>query len=389
MDRDRFARRFAEAAISARDFARTFIEEPLPDAMRFRVRLNSSYDGTASDDFRLYPGDSSAEIARRLANATEEEVVATLWRHGRVPQWVNLSTIGLTARETLVEVMACGRFTANEGVLYHRPEGRPPFHVLGPALPPGHSEGEKFSIYNVGDCWTGEELQRHAANSSKVWALTLRGPRFDDETVGALHPFTKMRILEIHDSILRGPGLVGLANQPSLRHFRLHLASRTRFSAGDLPLLPDLETFTLTGLPGGEWGFVALAERAAGLQWLSLQSRRELDLGAELQCSPRSISLTGTRVVGTPLPRKLDALSLRLSAGSDSEIEALLEKVDSLNRLGLSGSPIGGALASRLASRWPLTSLDLTETNVTDDEIREIADRHPGTKVFPRGHVPD
>lgn len=89
MERNLFAGRFRAAAQRDRDFARTFFEEPLPNQMRFRVRLNASYDGTASDAFRLYPDDGSPELAEKLATCTEEQVIATLWRKGLVPQWVN------------------------------------------------------------------------------------------------------------------------------------------------------------------------------------------------------------------------------------------------------------------------------------------------------------
>ena len=59
MDRDVFRRHFIEAAAAARDFAGEYLEESLPDAMRFRVHLNASYDATASSDFKLFPEDSS------------------------------------------------------------------------------------------------------------------------------------------------------------------------------------------------------------------------------------------------------------------------------------------------------------------------------------------
>ena len=46
MDRDVFATRFLIAAEHARDFARGFVVEALPEPMMFRVLLNQSNDGT-------------------------------------------------------------------------------------------------------------------------------------------------------------------------------------------------------------------------------------------------------------------------------------------------------------------------------------------------------
>jgi hypothetical protein len=45
VERSVFAERLTQAAQRAREFARTLVEDPLPDAVRFRVILDSSYDG--------------------------------------------------------------------------------------------------------------------------------------------------------------------------------------------------------------------------------------------------------------------------------------------------------------------------------------------------------
>jgi hypothetical protein len=82
VDRSIFEQHFVEAAAAARDFARQFIEETLPDAMRFRVHLNMSHDRNAAPDFKFFPEDSSG--ARELAFETleVEQVVDVLWRDG-------------------------------------------------------------------------------------------------------------------------------------------------------------------------------------------------------------------------------------------------------------------------------------------------------------------
>ena len=138
MDRETFARRFHEAATASRECALRFVEERLPQDIRFRLRLNSSYDGNPLHaDERVYPEDGEKERGRALRACSAEEVVDVLWRDGLVPEWINLNVVGETPTATLVEVASCGRFTANEGLLYHKQEGWQPFHVLGPALPVG------------------------------------------------------------------------------------------------------------------------------------------------------------------------------------------------------------------------------------------------------------
>jgi hypothetical protein len=67
VDREIFARRFHEAAARSREFAQSYLEEELPAQLRFRVRLNSSYDGNPlRADETVYPGDSAPDRARAV-----------------------------------------------------------------------------------------------------------------------------------------------------------------------------------------------------------------------------------------------------------------------------------------------------------------------------------
>jgi hypothetical protein len=79
MQRHAFLENFRAAALAARDFARKFIEEALPEEMLFRVRLNSSYDGNPLvADERVYPSDSVPERARAFCECTLEQVATLL-----------------------------------------------------------------------------------------------------------------------------------------------------------------------------------------------------------------------------------------------------------------------------------------------------------------------
>jgi hypothetical protein len=72
-----------------------------------------------------------------------------LWVDGKIPQWINFSVHAADTEHTYIEVMVCNRLTADDQVLYHQREGNPPFHVLGPAIPPewvSLAESGKFSL---------------------------------------------------------------------------------------------------------------------------------------------------------------------------------------------------------------------------------------------------
>jgi hypothetical protein len=90
MDREVFEHRFIEATRQAREFAQGFIEESLPDAMRFHVHLNRSHDANAGAAFQLFPEDSRAEVALRTKYLSASDVVELLRRNGAVPQWRKL-----------------------------------------------------------------------------------------------------------------------------------------------------------------------------------------------------------------------------------------------------------------------------------------------------------
>ncbi|MEV0713995.1 hypothetical protein [Asanoa sp. NPDC050611] len=148
MDRDVFAARFIAAAERARDFASGMVSETLPEAMTFRLLLNQS-----NDDIQplrpgevVFPRDRRRRRARALLSADARTVVDELWRDGRVPEWVDLAVADVRPTSTVLETLCCGRFTDDESLLYHHAEGRPPFHVTSPVLPPGY-DGGRFSLH--------------------------------------------------------------------------------------------------------------------------------------------------------------------------------------------------------------------------------------------------
>jgi hypothetical protein len=118
----------------------------------FRVYPNQSYDGHPRvGDEVVYPDDSLPTDAFH-GPWSVEDAVQFLWRNGKVPEWIDVSVQGEDGRHTLVALKCCGRYTAQEDLLYHRVEGGvAPFSIKSPTLPPGWENVEvsgKFDLYS-------------------------------------------------------------------------------------------------------------------------------------------------------------------------------------------------------------------------------------------------
>lgn len=389
MDRPTFAARLHAAAAAARDFARKFVCESLPDPLRFRVRLNSSYDGNPLvGDEVVYPDDGGFDRAFALHDIDADTVVDTLWRDGRVPEWINLSVIGERGAATLIEVLACGRYSALPEYLYHETEGYPPFHVLSPTLPPDHEDGgrDRFSVHRHAECWTADELAHVAAHADRVESLTLIGPACTDERLAALPEFPRLARLDLRESTLTGPGLAGLARLPRLRSLQVGRAAAERLDLVHLPPAPHLEVLELDILAAALTGVDRLAA-LTGLTDLTVRATGPLLLDAPLPALPRLCRFTLEAPALPPNLRlradELEQVTLRVGGVGDGEVQDLLAGHHAIMILELRGTAITDAFLDELP-RWPaLRFLDVVDTRVTTPALRRLAQRRPDLKFRP------
>lgn len=386
MDRSLFAQRFADAAVRTRDFARELIEEPLPDAMRFRVHLNSSHDANATDEFRLFPEDSSEERARALEDLDAESVVDVLWRDGYVPQWVDLAVVGESGEATMVEVVACGRFIDDERRLYYTWTDIAPFSPKGPTYPVDHVEGRRFSIYDRSSCWSNRELDHVHERAERVWSLELHGPAFGDEALLRGPTYDRLEVLELHRVPLRGPGLKGLARFPRLRHLRVHLAGVPELDLSGAALIPTLDSLALYALPPKLTSIATLVASAPNL--------RDLTLGAgSIVAANGTLAFAGLekltlRLPVSPawlvLPKTLRGLELHAPSATDDDVTRTLSACpNTMVSLSLRGTPVSDVIFEALED-WPsLEYLDLVDTRITRAALEGFTARRPGLRHFP------
>lgn len=151
VDRGTFEVRLRTAARQAVLFARLLVQQTLPDEMVFFVYPNQSCDDNPRIGDEVVFSDDSLPSGRGHGPWTAEEVVTFLWRHGKIPEWIDAAIQAENGRQSIVGLHCCGRFTAQEELLYHRyPGGVSPFSIKSPVLPPGWesvAESGKFDLY--------------------------------------------------------------------------------------------------------------------------------------------------------------------------------------------------------------------------------------------------
>jgi len=386
MDHTTFAERFRGAAQKARGFAQSFLEESLPAELRFRVRLNASYDANPLHPAeRTFPQDGGRRQQRSLSNVDEARALSAFWRDGLVPEWIDLSVVGETGTATLVGALACGRFTADDGLLYHTKEGHAPFHVLGPSLPADYVEDRRFSIHDAVEAWEPDEVQRAAQHADRVRALDLCGEAFDDEAVARLPAFPGLQVLAISAARVCGPGLRRLSGFGGLDTLNLHELDAAGLNVGDAPMLRAMRNLSIEPAPASPWGFGHWAERLPALECLQLAAPGPLFLDGCLPRQMTSVSLKGTRLLGEPrLCEQIESLSLEFPDMGEPELGPLLAPVRTVGILSLDRTPVGDAFIRQVARRLELRRLNVRDTQVSADCLRDLRAEYPGLRTVPR-----
>lgn len=149
MESNEFAILLDEATRACVAVAKEQVTDSLPPSVVYRVFPNQSNDDELRPGEEVFPEDTLAKDEFHLM--TSDEVVEFFWRNGKVPEWIDLNVVAVAAGRTVVEVNACGRFTANREFHYYRQAGGlAPFGVKSPYFPPGvdATSGVKHALCN-------------------------------------------------------------------------------------------------------------------------------------------------------------------------------------------------------------------------------------------------
>lgn len=385
MERGIFEKHLDVAAGRARDLARRFLEENLPDSVVFHLHLNASHDAGPLSGFRLFRDDTNRARAVYRRRMPACEVVDDLWRDRFVPQWIDIAVVGLTADATILELTSCGRYTDTEERLYYTWTDCAPFGVKGPVLPARWKEGETFSIFTRSHCWRPSDITAALAKAEHVWSLATFGRWFDDERLLSLR-FPKLHILELTDARVGGTGLAGLAEIPTLRHLRLDTKSPAPLDFGPLPVAAGLETVRVRG-PEQLLGIQRLADALPGLREITLESERTLRadpcvVGSGIE----TVRITCPALPTWPsFPNSLRELSIHCTRAVDEEVRELLRRCPSeMTAINLRGTPISDAVLTDLERFEALRFVDVVGTRVSKPALARLAQTREGFHSFPR-----
>jgi len=402
------------------ELCRPEVDGVLPAKAVYRILLNRSYDANADlTQEWLYPDDSLNGRDVALRECSEEEAVDVLWRQGRIPEWIDAKIVGETGEATLIELTCCGRFTANEDLLYHQSGGHPPFSLKG-------ADHLNSSV----SCFSLREFDPLPRIAKQVRFLTLAGDAFDDEVLTRLPRFPYLYGLELRATRVTGSCLVDLDKNQDLDTLTISAHATVAFDFDCLPRLPKVERLHLTHLSAGGWSHDKLWSKLPRLQRfvltgqadlsfdvtgldarvpkleslelksgacltvrgqlvrpmssLSFAAKEDLALDCELPATTFSFSLSGRRLTRAPrLGREHSSLSVQLEQPHERDMEELLSGVHHVRAMHFRGMPIDEHTVVRLVKRLEPDYIDIVDTGIGEAAVRKIAALFPAMRMHP------
>lgn len=132
MRQAQFHTQLLAATHAALQFGQRYVRNRLHLETEFVAVLNQSYDANRAPDEVVYPADEG----RVVEGLSDGGVVDLLHRNGRVPAWIDIAVLTVAHKRTVMRLLCCGRYLADEERLYYHARGSQPFGIKSPDLPP-------------------------------------------------------------------------------------------------------------------------------------------------------------------------------------------------------------------------------------------------------------
>jgi hypothetical protein len=149
MEKTLFLKHLRDCAAKTHEGTLLVVTNNLRPPFHYYVLLNQSFDGNPLADGERILSDLKARGGEKVGPMTDTDVIDLLWRDGVVPEWIDVTPYTSDATGTYFQLRCCGRFAAEERLLYHLKEGYPPFHRFGPMIPPDWESVEKSGRFDL------------------------------------------------------------------------------------------------------------------------------------------------------------------------------------------------------------------------------------------------
>jgi hypothetical protein len=145
-----YQRNFRAATECAVTFARDHVINVVPEGRLFLIYTNQSHDGNPlRSDETLYPGDALPTESNPLPR-TEEEAIDSLWRFGKVPEWIDVAVARIEEGNTYLRSSAVADSPQTNDFCITRGQPRPGSALKSPDLPPNWlpaAKSVKFDLH--------------------------------------------------------------------------------------------------------------------------------------------------------------------------------------------------------------------------------------------------
>ena len=222
-----------------------------------------------------------------------------------------------------------------------------------------------------------DDLMTEVGKLDRLRELDLNGcESVTDAGLAHLRGLSRLRVLKLMDSGIKGPGLANLEGMAELRELELHQVPVTDADLAHLSGLTHLEKLGLSGPGITDVGLAHLG--SLNLQWLRLSACPVTTAGlTHLRGMARLevLTLNETRVDSLEPIRNLTGLTHLIFWKIPITDEGLapVANFTRLARLGLIDTPIGDAGLIHLRGHPALEYLNLEGTRITDAGLAHIA----------------
>jgi hypothetical protein len=147
MEKKIFEKALYNSTVCALDVATLFVSNELPQNNLYLIELRDTILERQFLPEKILAKELVKVEGRMTAGPLSfQGVINFFYRNGSLSRWINISVDSLDSSYTYLLLIYSNYFVSEDKKLYHQKTGNPPFHCLGPAMPPNWKEGDRFDL---------------------------------------------------------------------------------------------------------------------------------------------------------------------------------------------------------------------------------------------------